>query len=599
MRASGTGSGGLAEQRWCRSPFLTAAAACFFLAVLTFATFRPILHNDFIDWDDREVIADNPDFSPPRLDALAHYWTKPFRGLYIPLTYTAWGLIASIASRSGGSGPLDPTAFHVASVAVHALASILVFFLVRRVVRSGLAAWFGAAVFAVHPLQVEAVAWMTSFYTVLGGCLSLAALYAYVVFADWRDDAHRPLATWSMYALATLFFVAALLAKPSSVVVPLLGLALQPLQRRPLRPALIPLGTWLLLAVPITWITHSAQSAAAVFTTNWPMRLVLAFDSPAFYLHKLVLPIHLIPDYGRSPRWAQSHPLALLDVCVPLVVLTAGWAWRRRFRWLLPTMAISALSLLPVLGLVPFSFQRYSTVADRYFYLGMLGPAMLVGYLLAKPRTVMLVAATAVVLICASLSHAQSENWHDSKTLFDYTLSVNPHSLAADYVLGKITAAAGFQEAAAAKSPAELSAADARLYQAIQYDSQALRTDPTFSEVLFNLANLYERTGHLEAAVDTYERAVHGQAATAQQWNNLGIALTQLGRADEAQNAFATALRIDPQYADAEADWGLLLVAMGDAEGASKHFHRALSLRPDCAAALHGLEALRQIQGSP
>jgi tetratricopeptide (TPR) repeat protein len=598
MRAFGSPSGELAEQRPHRREFLSNATACFFLAGLTFVTFRPILHNGFIDWDDREVIAENPDFTPPHLGALAHYWMEPFRGLYIPLTYTVWGLIARVAPRSTGGGQLEAMAFHAASMGVHALTSILVFFLVRRFVRSGLAAWLGAAVFAVHPFQVEAVAWATSFYTVFGGGLSLAALYAFVLFAERRDDAPRAPATWALFAVATIFFAAALLAKPSAVVVPLLGGALQLLRRRPLRPVLIPLGSWLLLAIPVTWITRAAQSAAVAFTTNWPMRLVLVWDSLAFYLQKLVLPVHMIPDYGRSPRWAQSHPLALLDVCVPLIVLAMAWAWRRRLPWLLPTLAISAISLLPVLGLVPFSFQRYSTVADRYFYLGMLGPAITVGYLLAKPRSAMVATSIAIVLIWAVLSHAQSENWHDSQRLFEYTLWENPQSLEANYVLGKITAAAALQDRATAKSPAEVSAADAHIAAAIEYDSRALRTDPTFSEVLFNLANLYQRTGQLEAAVDTYERAVHGQAATAQQWNNLGIALTELGRDDEGQNAFATALQIDPQYADAEADWGLLLLSIGDRDGATTHFHRALQLRPDCGAALRGLNSLRQ-NGSP
>src|SRR5580658_3415229 len=132
MQASGSGSGELAEQRPHRSPVLFTAAQCFLLVAVTFLTFRPILRNGFIDWDDRDLVADNPDFVAPHPILIAHYWTKPFGGLYVPLTYTAWGLIASAARPSGGTAELDAGAFHAASLGVHILASTLVFFLVRR-----------------------------------------------------------------------------------------------------------------------------------------------------------------------------------------------------------------------------------------------------------------------------------------------------------------------------------------------------------------------------------------------------------------------------------------------------------------------------------
>src|SRR3954471_6534819 len=198
----------------------------------------------FVGWDDQELIVGNPNFNPPTMHGLLEHWRRADHQMYIPVVYSAWWGLAHFG--------MNPLAFHVANVVVHLLSAWVVFEILLLLVESRWAACAGAILFAVHPLQTEAVAWATGMKDCLSGLLSLVAIWQYLLFRQENSRAR--------YALASTAFALALLAKPSTVCVPLICAAIDwLLLRTSWRRILASLGPWLLLAGGAAWIAAKVQ----------------------------------------------------------------------------------------------------------------------------------------------------------------------------------------------------------------------------------------------------------------------------------------------------------------------------------------------------
>jgi hypothetical protein len=242
----------------------------------------------------------NPHLNPPTLAGLKFHWTHAWQELYVPLTYTAWWLLATIAGvkNADGSVGLNPWIFHGANLLAHIISSLIVLRLLRRLLRdrSGWAACAGALLFAVHPVQVETVAWVSGLKDLLCGMFSLLAVYQYVS-ADRRPN----------HIAALLFFAAAILSKPTAVALPLILATIDLLLlNRPARDVLKSIIPFALLAVPCMIWTKHAQPSTLIATIPLWWRPFVAGDAIAYYLLKIVAPIHLAIDYGRTRRRASS-----------------------------------------------------------------------------------------------------------------------------------------------------------------------------------------------------------------------------------------------------------------------------------------------------
>jgi hypothetical protein len=258
-------------------------AGCF--ALITAAVCiadAPIFTNAFVYWDDHVTLYRNPDFNPPAASTLATCWRQPHGRLYIPVTYTFWWTLAEMSWTPAG---LDPAVFHAVSVVLHVAAACLVMAILLRMTGSLAAACAGALLFALHPVQVEAVAWASGAKDLLAGVLSLAAI---VLFLR-RADARTPQMRWLWLGAATFAFVLAMLAKPSAVVVPLVLLPIAWwVDRKLSREALIIAGAWMLLAIPIVLIAQRSQPAAEFAPPPIGQRPLVAADSVGFYARKLI-----------------------------------------------------------------------------------------------------------------------------------------------------------------------------------------------------------------------------------------------------------------------------------------------------------------------
>lgn len=384
------------------------------------------------------MITGNPHLNPAHLTGLAWVWGHAYDGMYNPVVFSAWWSLIRLAGKPNAQ------LFHASNLAVHFSSVILVFFLLRRLVQSDWPAAAGTILFAIHPLQVEPVVWAAGMKDLLSSFFALASLWAYLQFVRRRN--------WLAYTAATGLYFLALLAKPSMVTLPLIAAALEylylstesPVARFNFRRPAILLGPWVAAAAIITVVATSVQPAGDIDGGPLWARPLIAADALAFYLWKLVWPLDLAIHYGRTPHFVVTPSWHGLAPAWITWILPAGLAvalayWRRPA--LLAAAFTFAAALLPVLGLHKFSFQTYSTVADRYVYLAMLGPALAAAWLVKQcPRRVTIALAALGSLSLAATSFVQAGYWIDTETLYRHSLSINFDDFDAHHNIGLILA---------------------------------------------------------------------------------------------------------------------------------------------------------------
>ena len=532
------------------------SGVCLLLIVVTLAIFSPIGNHEFV-WDDRSNVTENPYLRQVTGANVLSFWQRPYQQLYIPLTYTVWAGIAAFAANptAGARQGLAPGPFHMVNLILHTLSVLVVYVILRLLIRNEWAAGAGALLFGLHPLQVEAVSWVTGMKDLLGGLLSLVALWQYLVFAgsvgaEGQKEAATGLKGLNVhYRMATSVFVLALLAKPSAVAVPVVAWVLDyGLLKRSSKQSGKLLGGWLLLAVVFIGLTAWVQPVAQVESLSplWA-RPLIALDALAFYLYKLILPFGLSVDYGRTPALVMERGWAYYTWILPVGLAVLLWVWRARARYFITAAALFAAGLLPVLGLLSFGFQQISTVADRYVYLGMLGPALALAWALSQWTSKVTMAVVFTVLAAlALLSAVQVRYWHDDVTLSQHALELNAKSWLAHYYAGTGSARAGAIDEAARHFTAALTlkpgyidahfglgnmlAMKGNLDEAIQHYRTVLEEQPGRAEVYLNLANAFAKVNRLPEAVEQYEKSLQAQSDNAQAHGNLGHALFKQNR---------------------------------------------------------------------
>lgn len=500
------------------------------------AVFYPVCGADFVQWDDGHNIYANADIRRPTARGVAWYWSHEYGHLYIPATYTAWSAVSALSTGQlppGDRVKLNPSFFHSVNLFAHMLSAALVFFILRCMVRRDWAACAGALLFAIHPVQVESVAWVSGLKDLLAGLFALAAILLYLRAARERQISKlgsqmpnskseilkseisnlksfaSPLACPS-YLAATLLFILAMLSKPSAVVAPIIiAIVDLVLLRRPVRRVVLPIGLWFLLCIPIVIIARYVQPASSLaFKPAFWSRPLIALDALAFYARQLVGPIQLCIDYGRTPKWLLGSPQAYFTWLIPAAIAVFAIIVRRRWPFILAGFLIFVAALLPNLGLVSFDFQAYSTTADHYLYLAMLGPALILAAalaLLARPTAIAVAATTIILIALGILANFQAQTWEDSESLFEHAIAVNPDSLAGNVNLGVIYADRA-RFAALEHRNADALAASGR---AIELFQRALKRIPDDFHANKNIANMYFTRGSFDQAVRHYQAALN------------------------------------------------------------------------------------------
>lgn len=524
------------------------------MALLAFALYLPTLRFGLVIWDDPVNITDNPYVKPFSFAKLKYLWLHPYGDLYVPLVYTTFALeILASGARAW--------LFHFNNALLHAASSALVFAIVRRYVPSLAAAALGALVFALHPIQVEAVAWVTGRKDVLSGCLALLAVWQY---QRWRGGAGR-----LAYAAALLSFVLSLLAKPAAVAVPfiLAGMDLFG-EKKSLRQSALALAPWLALAALWSVLTSRAQPVTRPVEL-W-LRPFVAGDAILFYLRKILWPTGLAPVYGRMPWWLTRMPawwlgfLACLGAC--------AWLWKVRGMPLL-CASIFVAGLLPVLGLKQFRYQNYSTVADRYVYVSMLGVSLALAAGASKllesrkaglacTRRALPAGAVIVFLTLGALSVRQQLFWKDSQSVTDRCLEIGP------------------QNSAAHSNKALLYVDQGRLDDAIAEYKKALQS-LDHADIYNNLGFALSQKGDYAGAIDAYHNALARQPDMVSSHDGLARTYMAMSQLAKAVPEFEAALATEPDRHASRINLGLALAQLGRHEEALPHYQMALKAQPE------------------
>jgi protein O-mannosyl-transferase len=522
------------------------------LVGLTFAAFAPSLSAGFV-WDDDAYITENPHLND--LAGLRAIWfdvgaTK----MYVPLVFsTFW-----IEYRLWEGRPLG---HHVVNVLLHGLGAVLLWLVLARL---GLtAAWFAAALFAVHPVFVESVAWLTELKNTLSTVFCLLCLLAYFRFSPPAAGERDVTPRWGLYVLSLLAFAAALLSKPVVVALPLVLLLLLWWRRmgswRDLRFDVAAVAPMLLLSLATGGIAMHVErlyggARGAVWEIPWIDRFLVAGRALWFYAGKLLWPADLIPIYPRwkidsTALWPYLYPLAAVGV-------VAGLWWFRGRLGRGPFVAVASFGLLlsPLVGFFNVSYFLNSYVADHFQHH-------------AAPALLALFATAGASMTLRFPSFRRPASWAAAGLLV--TLLVVSH----------------------------------RYTPAFENEERRCRTilerNPGSWLAMNNLGVTLNRRGAFSEAIGWFEKAIRTRSPYPEAESNLGVALVGLGRPQEAIEHYRESLRTYPENPLAHNNLGTALAQMGRIEEARRAYTEALRLRPDYAAARRNLEQLRLPSGAP
>jgi protein O-mannosyl-transferase len=523
----------------------TAGAAIVVLIASTLLTMGRLCAHDFLWYDDQNTVHQNHWLQPPTTQTLIHYWSTPAYGLYIPITYTVWVAVAAFAHvpKDQFGIAMNPWLFHGVNVSFHLLAVLVAYRILMALKVGTFAACCGALLFGVHPIQVEAVGWVSGLKDVLSGLLSLIALWLYI---SWASFSATGRASTIRYALAALAFILAMFAKPSAMALPLAALGIDRWAiGRHWRKVLPGAIGWTVIALPIADVARGVQLASYVPMPPIWLRPLIASDALAFYLEKLFWPVNFAIDYGRSPSAVLHHGWCYWTWIFPAIALALLISGARRRPILLAATVIFLAGCLPVLGFSPAQFEIYSTTADHYLYLSMFGPALALACLLSTGTSLLLRTAVVAALISLiGLSIRQGSYWQNDFTLFAHDVEVNPGSF-----MGYIDLGISYERTQDPRS-------------AVSAFENAVRVGPDWPLAWHELAAALAAEGDTDRAIRVARRAIELQLkypALKTTWfednRMLGQLLFEEGRFADAMPYLGVASSLHPGDAKLANDW--------------------------------------------
>lgn len=614
---------------------------CLALALLTLATFWNVRQNDFINYDDPDYVSENPIVQNGlTLDGIK--WAFGFRvSNWHPLTWLSHMLDCQVFN-------LNPAHHHLVSLLFHTANALLLFLLLQSITGARWRSAFVAALFALHPLRVESVAWISERKDVLSGFFWMLTLWAYARYAEeFKAQASKSKALF--YILALLFFALGLMSKSMLVTLPFVLLLLDywPLKRFPNPKSQIPnppsarlvkagpkqpsspsqltrektLSHLLLEKLPFLALTlvacaitiraqDSADSVRSLTELSLVSRFDNAFISYVRYIGKLLWPENLAVFYPHPKTWPawQMAASAFVLISITLVVIKSA----RR----LPHLAVGWFwflgTLIPVIGLVQVGIQ---SMADRYTYIPMIGLHIAIAWgiyeILARwspHRVILSAAATASLALCLLLTRDQVARWNTSETLFRHALKVTHDNYTAHENLGIHLARHGHVDEAqqhfltaldiypdnpeAHHNLANALMTQGQPEQALPHYLEAVRLKPNYHEAYMNLGMIAVRQGDMQLARNYYSKVVELNPTDVVGHYNLATSLLELGDLPDAIRHYTLALQYQPTHVPSLYQLGAIALKQNRRDDALRHFTEVLRLQPDHAAAQSQLSQL-------
>lgn len=599
---------------------------CLFLAVITLSVYWQTVNHQFISYDDGVYITENPHVKAGVTTEGVNWAFTAIRGSnWHPITWLSHMLDVSMFG-------LHPGLHHLMNAAYHAANTALLFLLLLRMTGAYWPSVFAAALFALHPMHVESVAWAAERKDVLSAFFWILTLLFYERYVKHPGRMR--------YLLTMCAFILGLMSKPMLVTLPLVMLIMDfwpirrvqsgqtgmPVQQTPGVSVLKPFPWRLILEkVPffamsavISLVTiytqHKGGAMASVKTLPFSFRAINSLWSYVVYMGKMIWPIHLAVIYpipstltivqglfsglllaGTTAvafRYAKKHPYFL-----------TGWLWY-------------LITLIPVIGLVQVGRQ---SMADRYTYIPFIGLFIMIAWGLQITagdnryrRTAVTAIAGIMLLILSACTWLQIGYWKDSITLFSHAIKTVPDNDTAHELIGYAKAQKGMlDEAAYHYSEALRISPDyeraltglgnvlvkqGKIKEAINYTNRALLLNPDSSEAHFNMGFALIKQGRDKEAVRHYFEGLRSDPDNAEIHFILGVTLATQGQLDEGIRHFSEALRITPEFAEAHYSMGVALLRQGKFDESIRHFSEALRIKPDFAEAALSLREVIQLK---
>ncbi len=571
---------------------------CLILIVVTLAAFWQVRNHEFIHLDDHEHITENRHLHKGMtLEGVVWafsftdvaYW-HPMTWLSLMLDYELYGL--------------SPGGYHLTNLLLHTLSVLFLFLALNRMTGSIWQSGFVASLFALHPLNVESVAWAVERKNVLSSLFLMLTLWTYARYVERS--------TLGRYLLVLLVFALGLMSKPTLVTLPFILLLLDywPLNRlqpdrsggqidQPSTSSMqsggrkslafrlvlekVPFFALAAIAIFLT-VLSSQHLEALVATASVPLSLRIGNGLISYvgYIGKMIWPSNLAVFYPppETISWWQVAAAVLFLMIVSLVVirtvktrpyLAVGWLWY-------------LVTLVPAIGLVRAGL--WPAMADRFAYVPLIGLFVMVAWgvpeLLAKYRyqRIMLATSTTVMLVTLTVvTMLQVRHWQNSFTLFQQTVNVTANNYVAHDSLGNALAQQGMME------------------QAIVHYQEALRIKPNLVNTHNNLGVALLERGEINRAIAQYYQALRVKSDSAETHNNLGVALFSLGQLDQAIGHYLTAIKLEPRFGKAHNNLGNALARQGKLDEAIVHYSRALEIKANYPEAHNNLGVALAQQG--
>ena len=595
------------------------ALICLFLAILTIIAFIPLKDSGFIVYDDEQYITKNVYVqSGLNAESISHAFSSDlakYSGHWHPLTWLSLMLDHSLFG-------LNPTGYHLVNLLFHVLNTVLLFLVLRRMTKATWPSAFVAALFAIHPLHVESVAWVVERKDVLSTFFWMLTMGAYSYYVEQK--------TVQRYAFVVLFFILGLMSKPMLVTLPFVLLLLDfwPLQRfseaipapripaaeikpevsgkkkksgkkdaekaavavkvsevtkpavaefkwsliYPLLLEKVPLFVLAVLSSIVTYIAaHSSGTAASLDVLTPSVRIGNALVSYVVYIGKMIVPVNLAvfyPHPGNVVLWQVLGAAIFLIAATSVVIwkakklpyLATGWCWYLG-------------TLLPVIGIVQVGIQA---MADRYTYVSLIGLFIMAAWGIPEllknwkhRREILAVVSALSILVFSIITWNQTGYWKNSITLFDHVLNVTRNNWLINNNRGLAYKNLGDYP------------------QAIKDFDEAIRIKPEYAEAYYNRGLAHKALGNAGQAIADYSRAISIKPNMAEAYNNRGNAYGESGDCNLALMDFKAALEINPSFAEAYMNRGNAYNCLGNYQQAIEDYGRAIEKKPDYAASYY------------
>jgi len=539
--------------------------SCLLLACATVAVYWPVGGFDFTNYDDPYLISTNP-IVGAGLTLKGMWWalTTSFYEYWHPVTWWSHMLDCELFGLHSGWHHMVSLGFHVGN-------TLILFVVLWRMTSALWRSAVVAALFALHPMHVESVAWLAERKDVLSACFWLLCVWSYADYAR-RSDA-EPSSARVHYLRAIIFFVLGLMSKPMVVTLPFVLLLLDYWPLRRLSPSTLlqlileklPFFGLTLVSCVITFVgTSRAGNILSAETVSWGARLANVPVSYVRYLWKLIWPVNLTVLYPMPSHWDAWQVIGAVVLLLLLSSVTV--LWFRSAPYLLVGWLLFLGTLVPTVGLVPVGFQ---SMADRYMYIPSIGLFIAAVWVVAdvstrwRYRKTILGAVTGATLIgCSWLTCHQLQYWRNSFTLWPHCVAVTGDNAVAHFQWGWALQESGQVDAA------------------MTHYREALRIDPDYLQANHNLGVAISATGNLQEATNYYAKALRIKPDYDKAHVSMAIALLQLKDFAGVTNHCASALKVNPQVGQTHCLYAFALVELGDFNGAIAQASEAIQLDP-------------------